>query len=271
VLLLGLLLTLGCTGRDQASGGTQGRPDGDPQEYFPIAMGTTWTYDITIGPGEPLSYQTRKWPMGEKAMVQSVRGRYWGAMKHLEEGKTSSLKLKLRVAGRTTECPMATANAVKVDVVQDDLGIFEDAEALYFTRIGDESDCEWVMVTSYGMHGIGAPTGSWGMPLSTDNGFSNRLIFFGDGFGIRISLGGASSEDHLLCVGLDQVRRGARNVELVRFTRTVDPRSDDDSEADVLNKGFTEDTWYQRGRGLVRLEQTIDGQRTMTWELATDL
>jgi hypothetical protein len=249
------------------SGESQVKPAGDPQEYFPIAMGTTWTYDITIGPGEPLSYQTRKWPMGDHAMVQSVRGRYWGAMKHLEEGKTTSLKLKLRVAGRTTDCPMATANAVKLDVVQDDLGIFEDAEAVYFTRISDESDCEWVLVTVYSMNGIGAPTGSWGAPSSTDNGFSSRMIFFGDGFGIRITMDGEDAEDHLLCVGLE---RGARNVELVRFTRTVDARSDSDAEREVLNRGFTEDTWYQRGRGLVRLEQTIDGQRTMTWELATD-
>lgn len=31
---------------------------------------------------------------------------------------------------------------------------------------------------------------------------------------------------------------------------------------------ITEDMWFARHKGLVRLEQKVDGQKSMTWELA---
>jgi len=42
---------------------------------------------------------------------------------------------------------------------------------------------------------------------------------------------------------------------------------DEDETGYTLNKDFTEDTWFAKGIGLVRLEQKVEGKSSMTWIL----
>jgi len=58
----------------------------------------------------------------------------------------------------------------------------------------------------------------------------------------------------------------------LHFVRTVkggkmDPRVPDTPESRYLGNGFTEDTWFSKGKGLIALEQKVNGKTSMTWIL----
>ena len=98
--------------------------------------------------------------------------------------------------------------------------------------------------------------GTWG----SEDGFTMKIYFFGASPGTQISLG---ETDSLLFNGIAQVP--GQSKKGLHFTRKV--RAPKDADGSILSKAFTEDVWFVKGKGLVRLQQKVEGVVSMTWTL----
>ena len=249
-LCLVLVLSLaGCTPKQAA--GTGGSPEVGPEEYFPTATGTRWEYDITLGEAEPLSFRTVSWPLGEdRAAIYATRGLFRGTF----SGESKEFKLVLRVKGPAEkQGPLQYPLSVELEIEKDELGVFEDATQIFWA-ITSSGRYMVTEVVTYPSDSPGAPSGSWGM-WGQEEGAALRVFFFGERPGIAIGVG-KDSPDKLLFDGPE----GSQ----LHFVREVE--ADEDGEH-YLSSGFTEDMWFEEGRGLVRLEQKVGGKASMTWEL----
>ena len=250
--------TAGAWSRDEVS--QEAPPEGVPADFFPLATGTTWTYAITLGEAEPLGYEEITWKgPGGTGVLSAQRRRFTGVF---EEHEGNQFTLKMRVKGPAPkqgglEYPLG----VELEILKDDLGIFYGAKQVFFAVANYDRFMAHLVVT-HDANGPGAPSGSgpwssWG----SEDGYSMRLIFFGSAPGTRISMG-SKPKDMLLFAGVEGTIEGG--VDVLRFMRTVLPS--DDPIDELLGEGFSEETWFEKDRGLVRLVQTR-GSVTMTWNL----
>lgn len=261
-LLILTLFSCGSKSDDSSKKASYSEDKGIPPDYFPTAIGTTWKYKITLGEAEPLNHRNISWPMDEEGgvMVES-RGRFFPVVKD-STIKTFNLTISVK-APAPTQGPLKYPLSVELTVEEDELGIFEYSKQIFWA-IAAYSKYEVMEVITYSAEECpSAPTGGlWG-GWDQEDGYSMRMFFFGEKPGIQIGLG-KEPNDKLLFVGLEGNK--------LHFIRTVDAskrESDVDREASLLDKGFIEETWFEKGKGLVRLVQEQDGKIAMTWELVS--
>jgi hypothetical protein len=239
---------------------SQSTPRGLPADYFPFTTGLRLEYLITLGATEPLNFETVEWPTGDNhATLQETRGRFVPAIDK-KSGQTYSLILEIE--GPAAHRGPYAWDGVKVKVVKDELGVFENVQELFWNRTSG-GDFMVQEVRTHSPDSPGAPTGPWGT-WNADNGTSTRIVFFGGAPGTARSIGSRDedSNDELDFLGLDGDR-----LHFVRSVKAAKSDSSDSQGADSLNHAFEEHTWFEYGRGMVRLEQRIDGAVSMTWEL----
>jgi len=243
---------------------------GSPSDYFPTATGTRWTYDITVPSFEdnpPLTHAVTKWPRGDKALGMETRGRVMPPGTNVSSGH---YRLVLSVAGPAIkQGPLEYTEGYELKIEQDDLDIFDSRfdhnlqKGKLFWAISHSSRYEANLVIMHDPDSPGAPSGGeWGS-YGQEPGYCMRLAFFGDKPGTAIGL--SDENDDLLFVG-PETYPDADTLHFRRIVGAAKPRQDDsDHRGDLLDRGFTEDLWFAKGRGLVKLEQKIDGKTTMTW------
>jgi hypothetical protein len=257
---LSFLLALavsGCHGDKETEAET---PSGKPADYFPTSPGTRWTYEITIGETEPLNCQVVTWPMGEISASYVTRGLF---LPLLEEQPPETFRLVLSVKGAAPkQGPLEYPNGVELTIEEDELGIFEDVDRLFWAITGGRSGRFMVTeVATYPPTTPGAPTGAWGA-WGTEDGYAMRVFFFADEPGIGVGMGEEPIE-RLYFIGLDGPHlHFEREVAASEIEEGKDP-----SVLDKLDKAFTEETWFEKGKGLVRLEQKVEGKTSMVWKL----
>lgn len=94
-----------------------------------------------------------------------------------------------------------------------------------------------------------------------------QIMFFAERPKIQVGIG-KDPIDTLLFEGVES----CQGTPCLHFIRTVkggemDPRVPDTPESRYLGSGFTEDTWFAKGKGLIGLEQKVNGKTSMTWIL----
>jgi hypothetical protein len=240
--------------------GRQLTPPGEPAEYFPFTPGLRLEYLITLGQAEPLNFEIIEWPMGgNRGMASEQRGRF------LPHVRKEAYTLILQVEGPAPQQGPFQWDGVKVQVVEDELGIFDNVQELFWSR-SRSGDFNIMEVRTYSPDSPGAPTGSWGVPGSS-GGNSSRIMFFGGSPGTEMSFKSGrddsqESPEKLAFLGIDN-----GGLHFVRTVKEHKRGPDESDDADVLNHGFEEHAWFVRGRGLVRLEQRVRGVPSMTWQL----
>lgn len=231
-------------------------PSENPRDYFPMDAGNQWDYKVQIYGDYPLLYQETSWPVNsEKALVYSTRGIYYQA----NDDKTH--ELSFRVKGIVPEQgPFRIAKGVELEILKDSLQIFgdDDVTGVYWVPFEDRFMIN--LVTTYSPHSMGAPYNSWG-GWGQEDGHSRRIVFFASEPGTGIRAG--DSSDSTLFTGIDYNAPGYQGSACLHFLRQVEA----DEEPSQLGKSFTEDMWYAKGKGLVLLEQKIEGKTSMTWTL----
>lgn len=233
---------------------------GEPSDYFPIDTGREWTYEITIGGAEPLYYYEVNWPLGTGGLAYAVNGRF---RLLLEKEIPVSLLLKMKVKGPAAkqgrlEYPIG----VELEIVQDELGIFEDhAQVFWAITTSDRFMAE--QVVTYPPDTPGAPHNAWG-GWGQENGWSHRLVFYGGEPGSSINL--KDSPDEISFIGVDTNVPGFERVSSLHFQRKVNLEQEG-KESSILKKNLTEDTWFVKDKGLVRFVQKVQGTTSMTWLL----
>lgn len=243
-------MAVGCNKKSSDSSGSSGDLSsniGVPADYFPTEKGCRWEYEITIGKAEPLQFRITTWPMGDKGVRMATRSRF---LPLISSGNPkSSFILAYSIKGPVEKAGPYAWSPVELKIERDDLGIYKDVKNVYLIHAPDYLSME---VVTYSPDSPGAPGGTWGS-WGQEDGYSDRIIFFADKPMIARSI---IDSDMLLFLGLD-------GKEL-HFCRQV---SAEEKSEDVLGSAFTEDLWYAKGKGLVKLQQKINGEVSMTWNL----
>jgi len=240
-----------------------GPPAESPSAFFPHSIGAQWVYAISLGPAVPLEYRVVKWPSGGGAVAIAERGRFPAA----SHADSSSFLLSFRVLRSTsTQASSRYPDGVELAVDQDDLGIFEHHDHLFWAATSDD---RFMVdeVTSYPPDTPGAPGGgAWGSWGQAD-GEGRRLVFFADKPGTEIGYGDDPA-DTLLLVGTESCT-GTPCLHFVRAVRAGEAQTGIPNTPDsrYLDSSFTEDTWFAKDTGLIRLEQRVNGRLSMSWSL----
>lgn len=228
---------------------------GLPRDYFPTAPGTSWTYKIKLGEGDALFYRQTRWPQGENALVYDTYSRYLPR----ENKKEYILKLTVK-AKAEKQGPINYPEGYEIKIDQDDLGIYRNTKQLFWaiTEKGRFMVTEVQTFDSFSCPGSpGGPWGSWG-----SDGYALNICFFGDKPGIGIGVGNDSPD--ILCS--EEIKDGKLHLQ-----RKVNPDNtlpdSAKNDPDSLHSSHTTDYYFQKGVGLVFLEQKVDSKTTMTWAL----
>lgn len=216
--------------------------EGKIRDYFPTAIGSHWIYEINTREVQPLD-ANRIITEGTPAIVE--RRHFPPAIKDPAR-RTFGLSFSIK---ETAYFDFLGDNGWRMQVDKDELGIF------------DGRNVNWILS---GPHFHIAQLIVY--PKSHDlaqGGFSEKYIFFDErpGTGIRLAERPGIDEN----VGLETLTfKGSENGYLL-FERVVD--AIESNENTPLCKGFSEKMWYQKGVGLTRLEQEIDNEISMVWNL----
>ena len=229
-----LAVSAGCFGAESA------------KEYFPTKPGSEWTYKIEFGEVNPQFYYITAWYRGSELQARNHQ---------VEVFKDTYQRIHpdgcyLKIGSREIVLPnQGTGYAAVLNIIKDDLNIFDNSNrVVWMVRIDKEFTI--IRVVEY----PGIYDSAWESP----NVLSMQIIFFDPKIGNQGDEAYYASDDRLKFVGFDNNVPGYPGISSMHFLRTVTPDK---------GKSFTEDTWFAKGIGLVRLEQKVDGKISMIWKL----
>jgi len=236
--------------------------------YFPTNVGSEWTYRIQFGSTDPLTYKEPVWPYGDgkRAIFQTSRVRIFTQQK-----VPPPYYLKLGVTQITNQQGwFSIAGTPKLEVLRDDLNLFDGASGVYWVRLEDEDGFNIIQEITYSPYSSNSPfveSRAYRGYSSSKQGYSHGFFFFADESGTRMSIG-EDPQDKLTYLGVDTTVPGYLGLSCLHYLREVQPGKMEAGEVPgYLDQGFTEHTWFAEGIGLVRLEQKVNGRTSMTWVL----
>lgn len=227
------------------------------KDFFPMDIGTTWTYSVKIGI-DPLYASSVAFPRGI-----SWEKRYERGSMFLETGTPSLtsgiLKLKA-VKPVTREDPrVIIASGVRIAILQDDASLFSYGIKLYFA-IFDSIDYFAGWIVTYPL-----PEYDWMKPdFDTRRSFCPRFLMFGGWSGDSICFPDLPGEQ--ITYVNDREESLLHYHRVVRSQKSL-PKIINQYENKRSQGPFTEDYYLMKGIGLIRLVQRVDGEISMEWTL----
>lgn len=226
---------------------------GAAMDYFPHQVGMTWTWEIRQETALPLQDWTTMWPQANKG-VQFRKG-------IIIPSFDTAYTLTLKVAHLADDIQTGedTLSGVELQIVRDDLNIYQDAERLFWAFVpGNDS---LVVEIAYLPGSFAASSGYPDSAVTSSQGISMRPIFFdGD---VAISSDYTYSWNPLEAD--DVLYFGSSADDSWTFVREV--AAEKNLLNEVLKRAFTETVTYDQGVGMISLHQEIAGLASMSWEL----
>lgn len=218
-------------------------------DYFPHAVGTTWTWEIRLDKAIPMQNWVTYWPQAGKLIAYRD--------KFLIAFWDDTYVLTLEVVDLVNSIQVGEENlsGVELQIVRDDLGVFQGANRLYW--VFKPSDKDLVVEVVSGLPGSSVS----GQPsvVQGQEGISARPIFF-DGSVKQESdytfpWNPYTADDVLSFEGAV-----GDTWTFVRKVAAEDPE-------DPRYAAFTETVTYKQGVGMTSLRQEVGGTTSMTWTL----
>ncbi len=260
ILIIGLLLS-GCGRKSKVESESQetvSKPEApsqqtsevDPSDYFPMDIGREWTYNIKLGKVSPMIL--------EDVIIAKDNKPYNFSHVGPINVSAGNYRLKMRVVEPYSE-ELRSLGGVGVEILEDELGFYRFVSQIFWRResptfIGSQtsilqsliySDSELMSVYPYPQL------------EDADSIHSYRTIFIWGGGGIEQE----DEEESFFFIDVDKNVPGWQGVPCYHFTREA--KSDESTGSESI----TEDYWYAPKKGLVRLEQRVKGEISMTWTL----
>ena len=234
---------------------------GSPEDFFPSETGTRWVYEIKLaGKKRPLERKISRWPLGNS---NSVRVTLRSGLLYGKPGKDGLYRLVLRVKGPAKEQgPRKYKHAVELEIERDDLGIYADNKGLFWLFM-PMSEFRVIELTLLDPNSPGNLSGgTWGH-WNQAPGYSEKFKIFGAKPGIGLEF--SKEDDVLIFLGPEIIDKKT----CLHYRRDVKQKKNDVSGGNYLSSAFTEDLWFEKYKGLIRLEQRVGDEITMTWTLLT--
>jgi len=230
-ILIAAVFLAGCAGQEKTA--PKAVIVSDPKEYFPLTG--MWSYRIESGNVDALTYQA------STGLIQRI-----SINKSRFQGRADGCYLKLKVIKYSL---LESGNEGSIlAITRDDPGLFGDTSFIYWILFRDEGFVVDQMIFYNYYNPAVKPV--FFLPSS---GESNQKVNFVVG-----------PEETLTYLGLDDKAPGCQDYSCLKFIREVRPGS---GKYGYTDKGFLEYQWFAKGKGLVFLQQTVDGQVSMTWTL----
>jgi hypothetical protein len=236
---------------------------------LPTEVGTEWTYAIKSGNVDPLRYREIVWPMdnGKAAVYRNLE--YFPVLATSSD-RRKVFYLTLRVSGKPSrQGPFEYRDAVELEIVKDDLGVYEGAKQVfwltppgYFENMVVYGGTEVSEVVTY-------PSALAPGDFTQEDGFSIRYI-------LLHQLPGTTEQHYVWGEGQNERLRSLMPTKqfspyegkwIFHYQRVVDLYEGAIESATAFPNGFVEDAWYAPAVGLVRLEQKVNNKLSMTWIL----
>jgi hypothetical protein len=239
-------------------------------DFFPIEPGMEWTYQIEIEDIEPLQYILASCSSMEERETFDWRQTFLGPS---QDRSKRSFLLRIRADGPVAResIPPYYADQTEIDVMEleivtDELGIFENAKKVFWVTYHVEK-ANMSVVDELVLYdtAFDAQVCSSGLR----DGFSVRPVFYTAGVDTEIKpdLFGIQSQQHFQFLGFTENSQEPP-IPYLHFRRET--RESDmplPPEKAYLGKSFIEDILFDRGRGMIELQQQVNGQKSMHWTL----
>jgi len=230
--LLAFSTLSGCIGTENA------------KEYFPTKVGSEWSYKIKFGDVNPQLYYIIFWGQERSGFTGIPH-----ADRILKDTYPNPENIHLKIkAGKIVSSE--NGYAAILNIIEDDLGLFTGSVRVHWAVRTDENR---FIVMQYVMY----PAAFYDVSES-DVVYTMRVILFDP----QTVTPGSSTDwvdnDQIRFVGFEKESQYCPLFSCMHFIRTVQTKS---------GINFTEETWFGKGIGLVRLEQKVNGQTSMTWTL----
>jgi len=239
-------------------------------DYFPTKPGTELVYRITPGAKDFILWEKIVWPAKNHHEVSFIRYRpsssdlFSASVAPSPNGDNSGNAsrgpyfLKLKIKNYAVQKNGAKLLAcVDLAVEHDDIGVYVDAKKVSWS-MEMQDNFAWREIIVYPPGIIKSPLGG------TEDGHSDSLMFFNGKPGERRPVD-KQSKDKLVCIGVEPVPE--TNISGMHFVKIIKARKSEPDDDEYVNKAFREDAYFVVGKGLVFLEQKVDGKVSMTWRL----
>jgi len=228
-------------------------------QYFPMAIGSEWEYELTISRDyDAIIYYSVLWPKGDGLYELTTRRIIYGLDK-----KKDVFNLHYRVKGKVDqEGFVKLTDGRELEVLEDEALVFLKAKQVFLAidkKDEDKAIAYRIMVFSEQEM---KESGSGFAEGITGDGCSQQILFFQREKGIGIGTGPNEDECEELVMS-----EGVEDGQIHLQRQIKENKSVGYGGPSWLDNAFTEDMWFKKGVGLVKLEQRVDGHTTMTWRL----
>ena len=234
----------------------------DILSYFPQAVDTQWVYHVETGTRAPVLRRMTKWPMDganqQIPVVVVTRENFEPEAKEPQDPKVLEIRVK-----RSSTPPAFPKDPIEIEyeILRDDLGFYRGHHSVK-TEIRKIQNLWMVMQNvSYDKGSLRSP------PEVADNpdikfGYQERFLFFWKGGSLTLDY-----DDHkedLNYINITDSLPGYKGQQVVRFRRFVKP---EDSFGPELGQAISEDYWYAPQVGLVKFNQKIGDELSVSVRL----
>lgn len=235
----------------------RGKLPEDYANFFPRAVGCTWLYRIKTTEQQPLFYETFYWfhPVDNRPKLLIIGG---NLKNEVPPGEKQERFLELKIADEyeTDQQLSPPAEAVKLAVLQDNAGFFAYCQDVIWLWTKNEQFLVQEMST-YLLQDfqkkLQAKTlvGIDGLAF----GHTAHCIFF--------------RPEDFACYLQPETAEKLRFIDYTWWSRKLHFRRMIDNPDAEPPAYFTEERWYERGKGLTQLVQKVgrDGKISLIWEL----
>lgn len=220
-------------------------------DYFPFKAGTEWTYkvDMPITFIQPLHYYViiGNYSQGQGPKYPAYMVIFSPLSLSMDHPDCCRIQIKIEevIISKSGKTYLAALNIIK-----DEMN-FHDAERA--------KEIDWAIVTNneFTVNQFTVYPGYVHGSSSSPDMLSAEMIFFDPKSLPEPGSVGYSQKNRLRFVGYENNISGYEGISCMHFMRTVEGEYEH----------YTEDTWFAKGKGLVRLEQKQDGLVSMVWTL----
>jgi hypothetical protein len=239
-----------------------GPPQCSPEKYFPIKLGTTWTYKITLY-DKPIQHHIISWQTINDVPTYSNRTFFKKAYLF---PKQKEFLLKIELVKLINQKKQSGLIGAKFAVLEDELGIFDDAERVFYA-IEKKKRFKAYKCTTFALDSPQAPVNLYPELLKEKFGLALDVLFIATAPSASFKY-----DQYSDAIYFDEsIPNKDSEYPTLKFTKISNAESTGNKqiskEKAPLYKEIIETSFFKKDLGMTKFIQTIGNKKTMEWNL----